>query len=97
MKKNPYEIIQCPLLNEKATMDSELRNAYHFKVLSNVNKIEIKNAIEEIYKTKGIKVLKVRVITKKPKRRRFRFRYGLTSAWKKAIVFIDKSQKLELF
>jgi len=97
MKRDPYSVIQRPLITEKANFDIELRNAYHFKVAPDANKIEIRKAIEEIYSHKGVKVKKVRVINKHPRERRFRFRKGYTSAWKKAIVFLDKEYKLELF
>jgi large subunit ribosomal protein L23 len=84
-------------MTEKADFDLKLRNAYHFQVAPDANKIEIKHAVEQIYAHKGVKVRKVRIITKHPKKRRFRFRMGATKAWKKAIVFLDKEHKLELF
>jgi large subunit ribosomal protein L23 len=92
-----YTIIRRPIMTEKANDDMSERNAYHFEVAPGVNKIEIKKAIEEIYSHKGVKVDKVRIINKHPKKRRFRFRQGHTRAWKKAIVFLDKEHKLELF
>lgn len=97
MKKNPYDIIRRPLVTEKSQMDVDTLNAYHFEVDPDSNKIEIKAAIEEIYAKKGVKVQKVRIINKKPKKRRFRFRIGKTRAWKKAIVFLDPEHKIELF
>lgn len=97
MSKAPCTIIISPLVTEKANMDIELRNAYHFRVAPDANKIEIKKAIEEIYAHKGIKVTKVHVMNKRPKKRRFKFRQGTTKSWKKAIVFLDKEHKIELF
>ena len=97
MVKDPYSIIRRPLITEKTNMDIEIRNAYHFEVAPDVNKIEIKKAIEEIYAHKGIKVRKVRIMNRTPKKRRFRFRQGLTRYWKKAIVTLGKEYKLELF
>ena len=97
MKKDPYNIIRRPVMTEKANLDVELRSAYHFEVAPNANKIEIKKAVEKIYSHKEIKVNKVRIIQKHPKKRRFRFRQGLTRSWKKAIVFLDKEHKIELF
>lgn len=97
MIKEPYHIILRPWMTEKAEFDVNLRNAYHFKVASDANKIEIRKAIEQIYAHKGVKVQKVRIMNKHPKKRRFRFRFGTTKAWKKAIVFLDKEYKLELF
>jgi large subunit ribosomal protein L23 len=97
MTREPYSIILRPLITEKSNLDIELRNAYHFAVAPDANKITIKMAIEKIYSHKGIKVQKVRVINKHPRKRRFRFRRGMTKAWKKAIVFVKKEYKLELF
>ena len=97
MDKDPYSIIRRPLMTEKADFDTSLRNAYHFEVAPEANKIEIKKAIEYIYRQKGVKVEKVRVMNKHPKRRRFRFRRGTTRSWKKAIVFLHKEHSIELF
>lgn len=96
MQKSIYDIIVRPLQNEKSTKDAD-RNAYHFEVDMKANKIQIKAAVEKIYAHKGVKVLKVCTITKHPKVRRFRFRKGHTRSWKKAIVYLDKESKLELF
>lgn len=97
MQRDHHSIILRPWMTEKAEFDVNLRNAYHFIVAPDANKIEIKKAIEHIYAHKGVKVKKVRIITKHPKKRRFRFRIGHTQASKKAIVFLDKEHKLELF
>lgn len=97
MEKDVYSIIKRPIMTEKADFDTKIRNAYHFEVALDANKIEIKRAIEKIYAHKGVKVEKVRTLIKHPKGRRFRFRRGFTKAWKKAIVFLDKEHKLELF
>lgn len=94
MEKDPYSIIRRPLMTEKADFDIDLRNAYHFEVDNTANKIEIAKAIEKIY---DVKVVKVRIINKKQKQRRFRFRVGKTRAWKKAIVFLNKENRIELF
>ena len=51
------DILIKPILTEKATDESELRNSYTFIVSKDANKIQIKKAIEESY---GVSVLKVR-------------------------------------
>lgn len=43
------EIILKPIITEKATNDSELRNRYSFEINKGVNKIQIKNAVQEKY------------------------------------------------
>lgn len=100
MSRDPYSIILRPLMTEKATQDSELHNAYHFEVATDANKIEIAKAIIAIYdpkKDKKIKVTKVRIINHHPKVKRVRTQYVATKAWKKAIVFVNRDSKLELF
>ena len=51
------DILVKPILTEKATNESELRNSYTFIVSKDANKIQIKKAIEESY---GVSVIKVR-------------------------------------
>ena len=53
------DILVKPILTEKATDESELRNSYTFVVSKDANKIQIKKAIEESY---GVSVLKVRTM-----------------------------------
>jgi len=96
MARDAYSIILRPIMTEKSNVDVEIENAYHFEVAADANKVE-KKALEKIYAHKGIKVKRVNVINKHPKKRRFRFKQGYTRAWKKAIVFLDKEVKLEMF
>tara|TARA_B100002052_G_scaffold86603_1_gene79497 strand:- start:1045 stop:1335 length:291 start_codon:yes stop_codon:yes gene_type:complete len=92
------DILVKPILTEKATDESELRNSYTFIVSKNANKIQIKKAIEESY---GVSVLKVRTmiygaksITKYTKR-------GIQSskkgAYKKALVKISEGDRIDFF
>ena len=50
------EIIIKPIITEKATNDSELRNRYTFEVTKGVNKIQIKKAVQEKYNFDNLKV-----------------------------------------
>ena len=59
------EIILKPIITEKATNDSELRNRYTFVVSRFVNKIQIKKAIQEKY---SVTVEKVRTQIYGPER-----------------------------
>lgn len=97
MPRDIYDVIRRPLVTEKGETSKELLNAYYFEVASDANKSEIKHAIESLYAHKGIKVRKVCTMNKKPKARRFRFKRGHTRAWKKAVVYLDPEQKLELY
>ena len=80
--KTPYSIIISFFRTEKGTNLLPF-NKYLFWVAKSSNKIEIKNAVEEIYK---VKVVKVNTVTAKGKKRRVRFVEGKTPDWKKAVV-----------
>ncbi|MEO0102215.1 MAG: 50S ribosomal protein L23 [candidate division WOR-3 bacterium] len=85
------EIIIRPLSTEKSSRLKEFRQ-YTFKVLKSANKIEIKKAVEEIFK---VKVKKVRILNMKGKPRRMGIFSGRTSNWKKAIVSLKEGERIE--
>lgn len=92
--KDPYQIIERPLLTEKS-MDLSHVGKYTFRVAKDANKIEIRNAVEKIFK---VKVAKVNTLIVKGKKRRMgRFPEGRTSDWKKAIVTLKPGQSITLF
>ncbi|OGX09519.1 MAG: 50S ribosomal protein L23 [Omnitrophica WOR_2 bacterium GWF2_38_59] len=66
---------------------------YLFQVASKANKIEIKKAIEEIYK---VKVQAVNTNMMKAKLKRVRQAQGKTTPWKKAIVTLKEGEKIEV-
>lgn len=92
--KDPYQIIERPLLTEKS-MDLSHVGKYTFKVDKTANKIEIADAVEAIFK---VHVTKVNTINVKGKKRRQRgMPEGKTSDWKKAIVTLAVGQTITLF
>jgi large subunit ribosomal protein L23 len=108
MKKHPYSIIKSRYITEKATVLQNLKEAnsnkslsrcsspkYVFLVDMKANKIEIAKAIEEIYSEKKVKVIAVNTIRVKPKQRRVRGNVGYTSAFKKAIITLEKGDNLD--
>jgi large subunit ribosomal protein L23 len=82
-KLEPHQIIIRPLITEKGTHQSTHRRAYPFEVNPWAAKDEIKHAVEELF---GVQVEKVRTQNRPGKKRRYRFRVGRLSNWKKAIV-----------
>ena len=88
------DILIKPILTEKATNESEVRNTYTFLVSKNANKVEIKKAVEEIFK---VEVLSVRTSNVKPKFKRTGKYEGYTKAYKKAFVEIKSGQKIDAF
>ncbi len=91
--KTKYDIIKFLHQSEKA-MSLQGENKYVFVVPVDVNKIEIRNAVEEIF---NVKVKQVNTINmpRKPKRIRWGLE-GYTSKWKKAIVTLEKGYKIEV-
>ena len=89
-----FDIIQGPIITEKTMALKENFNKYTFKVSKGANKVEIKNAIEQIFK---VKVESVNTINVLPKRKRVGKYEGYTAAYKKAIVKLAKDNKIDAF
>ncbi len=85
-------ILKRPHVSEKTTRLAE-KNRYVFEVYPKANKTEIKKAIEDVY---GVDVLKVNIIKIPRKGRGFGRTEGFKSGYKKAIVRIKESQKIEI-
>ena len=90
-----HDIIIAPVITEKS-MAGIADKKYTFKVAKNAGKVEIANAIEEVFS--GVKVAKVNTINVSgQERRRGRFS-GYTASWKKAIVTLKADSKpIEFF
>jgi large subunit ribosomal protein L23 len=90
-----YDIIKRPIISEQSTEHVELKK-YVFEVDRGANKIEIKNAVEEIF---GVEVIKVTTLNMKGKKKRTgRFPMGHRRNWKKAVVKLsDESKTIEFF
>jgi len=92
----PHQIILRPLITEKGTHQSNHKNhnAYTFKVTRHATKSQIKAAVQELF---GVRVEAVRTAQHMGKKRRYRFRFGTLSNWKKAIVKLHPEDKIEFF
>jgi large subunit ribosomal protein L23 len=93
-KLEPYQVILRPLVTEKGTHQFTHRNAYPFEVNLWATKDEIKAAVEELF---SVRVKKVRTQNRLGKQRRYRFKMGTTSRWKKAIVTLHEEDRIEFF
>ena len=89
-----YDIIQGPIITEKTIKLKEDFNKYTFKVNKTANKIEIKNAVEEIFK---VKVLSVNTVNVLPKHTRVGQHEGFKPAYKKAICKLAEGDKIDAF
>ena len=91
-------ILIKPIITEKATMQSEVLNAYAFQVNTKANKVEIKKAVEAVY---GVSVEKVRTINVRPDRKtkftKTGVQHGKTNAVKKAIVQLAEGETIDLY
>ena len=89
-----WEIIKGPIITEKSNDLLEKENKYTFKVALEANKVEIKQAIEEIFNVKVVDIATIRVL---PKHRRVGKYEGYRPAYKKAIVKLAKDEKIDAF
>jgi len=94
------EIILRPVISEKS-IDESGRGKYTFAVSEKANKIQIKAAVEELYKKESVTVIAVNVLTTKAKIKKRGNRRGQTightTPWRKAIVTLAPGQKIEFF
>jgi len=94
------DIILRPVISEKS-IDEAGRGKYTFAVHNDANKIQIKAAIEELYKKEKVTVTAVNVLTSKAKEKRRGTKRGRvtghTPEWRKAIVTLAPGQKIEFF
>ncbi len=87
---NPYEIIIRPIDTEKTRYQASELRKYTFEVHPGANKIEIKDAVEEIF---GADVEKVNVMIMPAKYGWGKYR----PAWKKAIITVARGVRLDVF
>ncbi|HEY7558149.1 MAG TPA: 50S ribosomal protein L23 [Candidatus Binatia bacterium] len=92
--KGPQEIIRAPLVSEKGTLLAESANQVLFKVRPEANKIEVKKAVEALFK---VKVVKVRMARYLGKIRRVGRNMGRRPEWKKAYVTLKEGDKIDFF
>ncbi len=88
------QVIQKPLLTEKGTRLKEEANQYLFRVDKRANKVEIKRAIEELFK---VTVVDVRTLPVRGKAKRLGRFQGKMPDWKKAIATLKAGDSIELY
>src|SRR5436305_4556126 len=88
---NSNQIIRRPLVTEKSTMQRESgANVIAFEVDTKANKIQVKSAIEELFK---VKVEEVRLFNVRGKMKRMGRYEGKRRDWRKAYVRLKKGEK----
>jgi large subunit ribosomal protein L23 len=91
--REPQEIIQAPLVTEKGSLLAE-KNQILFRVKRDANKIEVKHAVETLFK---VKVMKVRLTRYLGKIKRVGRSSGRLPEWKKAYVTLKEGDKIDFF
>jgi len=94
MKRDPRTIILEPVTTEKTTRRREVSNEVAFVVARDANKIEIGNAVRELF---DVDVVAVRTITVPGKVKRLGRSEGRRPGYKKAIVKLKEGQSIEFF
>ncbi|MCY0900029.1 MAG: 50S ribosomal protein L23 [Firmicutes bacterium] len=90
---NPYDVLLRPVITEAST-DAMALNKYTFEVDPRANKVQIRQAVEEIFK---VRVTKVNTLWTPAKPKRRGTSRGYTSRGKKAIVTLAPGDSIEFF
>lgn len=92
------EVLIKPVITEKMTAATEARNAYGFVVDKRANKVQIKEAVQDMY---GVVVASVNTMVmpgkKKTRNTRTKFIVGRTSAYKKAVVVLADGNEIDFY
>lgn len=94
IKLLPHQVVLRPLVTEKGMHRATRNNQYAFAVNPLADKLDVRSAIETLF---DVKVIKVRTQNRKGKPRRYRFTWGRTKNWKKAIVTLDAEHRIDFF
>lgn len=91
---NSFEIVKTVRLTEKGTRQGEKLNQYTVVADRRANKVQIRQAVQELFK---VKVVKINTLNVRGKARRQRTtQAGKTMDWKKAIVTLKAGDKITL-
>ena len=90
----PHQVILRPLVTEKGMHRATRNNQYAFEVNLLATKDDVRRSIEELFE---VTVVKVRTQNRKGKPRRYRFRWGRTKDWKKALVTLHEEHRIDFF
>ncbi|MGH7477228.1 MAG: 50S ribosomal protein L23 [Longimicrobiales bacterium] len=92
--RSAREVIIRPIVTEQSTNLAEERNAYAFIVARDANKIEIGNAIKQLF---NVEVAAVRTMNYRGKWRRVGRSVGKRPAFKKAIVKLAEGERIDVY
>jgi large subunit ribosomal protein L23 len=87
-----FTVLLAPHISEKAAMGAENANQFVFKVSIDSNKLEIKKAVEKLFK---VKVSNVQVVKNKGKVKRNKHGFAKRPDWKKAYVRLEQGHEID--
>ena len=91
---NAFDVIKTVRITEKGALLSDEHNQYTVVTDKRANKVQIRKAVEELFK---VKVTSINTINVRGKARRQRtYQAGKSPDWKKAIVTLKEGDKIEL-
>ena len=91
---NAYNVIKRPIVTEKTSIQKENDNQITFEVAKDANRVQIRKAVEEIFKVQVIGVRTAHVRGKFKQRGRI---IGKRRDWKKAVVKLTPGQRIDFF
>ena len=86
--------IVAPVVSEKSYMLVQAHNQYTFRVLDDAHKVEIRQAVEDLF---DVTVTDVRIVKVQPKPKRRGRHAGTKPGWKKAIVELQPGDSIDIF
>ena len=92
--RDPRQVVLRPIVTEKATTLKDEHNKVSFQVAIDANKVEVRHAVETIFK---VKVTDVRTQVVFGKEKRMGRYLGRRPSWKKAVVTLGPGSKIDLF
>jgi large subunit ribosomal protein L23 len=93
MSLHPGEVLIAPVVSEKS-YGQIAQNRYTFKVHQDAHKTQVRQAVEELFDVKVLKVAIIKVQAKPKRRGAFK---GIRPGWKKAVVQLKAGDSIEIF
>jgi len=87
-----YQVLLAPHVSEKAAIAADLSNQYVFRVAVTATKLEVKKAVEQLFK---VKVDNVQTLKVKGKVKRNKYGFSTRPSWKKAYVRLEQGQDID--
>ncbi len=94
MSLHPNEVLLAPVVSEKSYAQIEQSNTYSFRIHPDAHKTQVRQAVEELF---DVKVLRVNIFKVQPKPKRRGLHRGTRPGWKKALVQLQRGDSIEIF